>query len=214
MSIGAPPPQRNRNELGSGNGSAANGQPLCPLETPIGSLVKHKRAAGSLVAREHLTQNDVVVAGLVDRGDPAAELSGGPLEEWQPVCAERQGEIVETMLKRPRKAGGQLGLMLAKNVDREQTAFADRSPGRAAFVGAKQEEAWLKRNRCQRIDRCAEQFALTLRRDDGDAGWEGTHDRAEALAIDGRHVHITTFPPADLEQRSAAPRSDRHFRIR
>ena len=43
------------------------------LKTPIGALVKDQRTASNLFAREDLAQNDLVVARLVDRGDPAAD---------------------------------------------------------------------------------------------------------------------------------------------
>src|SRR6266850_6958925 len=49
------------------------------VERPVGTPVKDQRIAGDLTARDHFTQNDIVVARLVDRGDPAAELSGSAL---------------------------------------------------------------------------------------------------------------------------------------
>ena len=61
---------------------------------------------------------------------------------------------------------------MAENVHREQPALADRSSRRAAFVGAEQEHAGRKRDRCQRVDGRAEQLAFPFGRDDGDAGWK------------------------------------------
>ena len=79
---------------------------LSALKAPIGTFVKDERIAGDLIAREHFAQNDVVVARLVDRGDPAAELSGGALEQRQIVGAVRDGTIIEPVLMLARDASG------------------------------------------------------------------------------------------------------------
>ena len=71
---------------------------LSALKDPVATLVKDERIAGSLLAREHFAQNDVVVARLVDRGDAATELSGRTLEQRQAVGAERDREILEPVL--------------------------------------------------------------------------------------------------------------------
>jgi hypothetical protein len=42
-----------------------DGAGLSTLEAAVNSLVKHWRIAGDLIAREHLAQNDIVVAGLL-----------------------------------------------------------------------------------------------------------------------------------------------------
>lgn len=90
------------------------------LKAPIGTLVKHERATGNLFAREDLTKNDIVVARPMYRGDPATHLGRGTLQQRKSVCAERNREIFKSVL-RPREAGRQFGLMLAKNIDREKS---------------------------------------------------------------------------------------------
>jgi hypothetical protein len=65
--------------------------------------VKNKRTTSNLFAREHLAQDDIVVARLVDRGDPATELSRGALQQGQPVSAERNGKIRKSVLLVPVK---------------------------------------------------------------------------------------------------------------
>jgi hypothetical protein len=50
------------------------------MKAPIGTFVKDERIAGRFLAREHHSQNDIVIARLVHGGNPAAELSGGALQ--------------------------------------------------------------------------------------------------------------------------------------
>src|SRR5712675_272812 len=103
------------------------------LKASIRPFVKNKRTTSNLFAREHLAQDDIVVACLVDRGDPATELSRGALQQGQPVSAERYGKVRKSILLVPREAGRQFRLMLAKNVHREETPVADSRPGRATL---------------------------------------------------------------------------------
>ena len=126
---------------------------------------------------------DVVIARLVDRSDPATHLGGGSLQQRQAVGAERDGKIFKPALLLSREARGQIGLMLAENVDREQSSFPDGRSCRAAFARAEQQHARLQRHRRQRVDRRAEQLALPLGRDDGDPGRKSSHDRPEMPGI-------------------------------
>ena len=64
---------------------------LSALKAPIGTFVKDERIAGDLIAREHFAQNDVVVARLVDRGDPAAEV-----ERRRPRSSGRSSALYAT----------------------------------------------------------------------------------------------------------------------
>ncbi len=155
------------------------------LKTPIRSLVKNKRATSNLLAREDLAQDDIVVACLVDRGDPATELSRGALQQGQPVSAERDGKILKSVLLVSGEAGRQFGLMLAKNVHREEAPLADSCPSRAALACANEKHAGLQRDRRQRVDGRAEKLAAPFGCDDGDPGCKGSHDRPELLGING-----------------------------
>jgi hypothetical protein len=155
------------------------------LKTPIRPLVKNKRTTSNLFAREHLAQDDIVVARLVDRGDPATELSRGTLQQGQPVSAECDGKILKSVLLVSREAGRQFRLMLAKNVHREEAPVADSCPSRAALACANEKHAGLQRDRCQRVYGRAEKLAAPFGCDDGDPGCKGSHDRPELLGIDG-----------------------------
>ena len=155
------------------------------LKASIRPFVKNKRTTSNLFAREHLAQDDIVVACLVDRGDPATELSRGALQQGQPVSAERYGKVRKSILLVPREAGRQFRLMLAKNVHREETPVADSRPGRAALACANEKHAGLQRDRRQRIYGRAEKLAAPFGCDDGDPGCKGCHDRPELLGIDG-----------------------------
>ena len=75
------------------------------LKASIRPFVKNKRTTSNLFAREHLAQDDIVVACLVDRGDPATELSRGALQQGQPVSAERNIRHPAGMLKFPYNPG-------------------------------------------------------------------------------------------------------------
>ncbi|WFU38395.1 hypothetical protein QA640_28720 [Bradyrhizobium sp. CB82] len=92
-------------------------------------------------------------------GDAAAEPGCGALQQRQPVGAECQGQIFEPALQLPCEAMGQVRLMLARNIHREQAALADRHSSRTALVRAEQQHAGIARHRRQRIDRRAEQLA-------------------------------------------------------
>src|ERR1700745_4026611 len=87
------------------------------LKAAIGALVKDQRTARDFLARNHLAQDDVVIAGLVHAGDATAHLARGALQQRKPVWAEGEREIVEPVSRLlVREAGGQLGLMLAEDI--------------------------------------------------------------------------------------------------
>jgi hypothetical protein len=87
------------------------------LKASISAFVKDKRSASELFAREYLAQNDIVVACLVYRRDPATHLGGGSLQQREPVRAEGNGKIFKSALLISGEASGQIGLMLTENVD-------------------------------------------------------------------------------------------------
>jgi hypothetical protein len=77
--------------------SLANSSTVIPsdaLKTSVRAFVKNKRTTSNLFAQEHLAQDDIVVARLVDRGDPATDVSRGALQQGQPVSAECYGKIL------------------------------------------------------------------------------------------------------------------------
>jgi len=157
--------------------------------------VKDERTAGDLVAGKDLAQNNVMIARSVNRGDAATELGRGTLQQRQSVGAERNREIVKSVVWLSCKAGGQVGLMLAKDIDREQTAPANGRSCRAALACAKKQHAGLQRHRRQRVDGGTEQLAVPGGGDDGDPGRKRSHHGPEALGIDGLHIHLTTASP-------------------
>jgi hypothetical protein len=113
------------------------------LESPHGALVKDERTTSALLTGVDLSQNDVVVAGLVNRCHPATHLSRGTLQQRKTVGAEGHGQIFEAVLLLSGETRGKLRLMLAQNVYREETAFPDGHSGRAAFVRTEEKHARL-----------------------------------------------------------------------
>jgi hypothetical protein len=114
------------------------------LENPHGTLVKDERTTSGLLTGVDLSQNDVVVAGLVNRRHPATHLGRGTLQQRKPVGAEGHGQIFEAVLVLSGETRGKIPLMLAQNVHGEETAFPNGHSCRAAFVRTEEKHARLQ----------------------------------------------------------------------
>ena len=126
-----------------------------------------------------------MVACLVDRGDPATELGRGALQQGQPVSAERNGKILKSVLLVSREAGRQIGLMLAKNVHREESPVADSRPVALPSLVQTRSMQGSSETDVSEFMVAPKSSPLPFGCDDGDAGCKGSHHRPELLGING-----------------------------
>lgn len=158
-------------------------------------------------------ENDVITA-LVSKHLPALKACRAAIEQRQSGAAPRKIQIFELVPAARRKAGRKRFLVFSQDMHGKMACLIEQGKAERRFTQAPQNHWRVERNGIEAVGGNPGEFAVVLRRDDGDARGEGSKGRAELLWVKSVRptVNAVFFGHADLLVVTKADRDGRRIR--